>query len=452
MTNEGVLMSEVQVHDTAEHSSSEPLRVALLGCGTVGSQVARMILTRGDDIIARVGRPLEIAGISVAHVDRPRQGLDSRLFTTDSAALVSRPDVDIVVELMGGIDPARELILTALRSGKSVVTANKALLAAHGEELNAAAERNGVDLYYEAAVAGAIPIVRPLRESLVGDQVRQVMGIVNGTTNYVLDQMTTTGMDFEQAVAQAQQKGYAEADPTADVEGYDAAAKAALLASLAFHTRMRGDQVYREGITHITPDDIASAKDLDCVIKLLAVCEGGPEGIVARVHPALLPLSHPLASVSGAYNAVFVEAQEAERLMFLGPGAGGAPTASAVLGDVVTVARNAVRGVAGPPQAVFDEFDILDTDDIQTRFHIRIQVRDEPGVLASVAEIFSRHDVSMQTVRQTADEETAKDSSAVLTVLTHQARQADLSTCVSELGESPFVHSQPKVIRVEGMS
>ena len=255
--------------------------------------------------------------------------------------------MDIVIELIGGIDPARQLLTTALGNGHSVVTANKALLAAHGTELHAVAESNGVDLYYEAAVAGAIPIVRPLRESLVGDQIIRVMGIVNGTTNYILDQMTTTGAGFDEALAQAKAKGYAEADPTADVEGYDAAAKAALLSSLAFHTRMRGDQVYREGITAITPDDIAAARDMDCVIKLLAVCQAGPDGISARVHPALVPVTHPLGSVSGAFNAVFVEAREAGRLMFLGPGAGGSPTASAVMGDLVTVARNLVRGGGG---------------------------------------------------------------------------------------------------------
>ena len=432
-------------------SENKTIGIAVLGMGNVGAEVVRIIEENAADLRARVGAPVELRGVAVRDLSRPRK-IAQELVTDDPAGLVARDDVDIVVELMGGIDPARELIRTALQSGKSVVTANKALLAEYTGELATAAAEAKVDLYFEAAVAGAIPVVRPLMQSLAGDTVERVAGIVNGTTNFILSAMAETGAGYDETLAEAGRLGYAEADPTADVEGYDAAAKAALLASLAFHTRMRGDQVYREGITHITPDDIASAKDLDCVIKLLAVCEGGPDGIVARVHPALLPLSHPLASVSGAYNAVFVEAQEAGRLMFLGPGAGGAPTASAVLGDVVTVARNAVRGVAGPPQAVFDEFDILDTDDIQIRFHIRIQVRDEPGVLASVAEIFSRHDVSMQTVRQTAEDETAKDSSAVLTVLTHQARQADLSACVSELGESPFVHSQPKVIRVEGMS
>lgn len=313
--------------NTTDSASAQPIRVALLGCGVVGSQVARMIESRTEDIAARVGRQVELAGIAVAHPDRPRQGLDSRLFTDDPTVLVNRDDVDIVIELIGGIDPARQLLTAALGKGHSVVTANKALLAAHGTELHAVAESNGVDLYYEAAVAGAIPIVRPLRESLVGDQITRVMGIVNGTTNYILDQMTTTGARFDEALAQAKAQGYAEADPTADVEGYDAAAKAALLSSLAFHTQLRGDQVYREGITEITPDDILAAHDMDCVVKLLAVCQAGPDGISARVHPALVPATHPLGSVSGAFNAVFIEAREAGRLMFLGPGAGGSPTA-----------------------------------------------------------------------------------------------------------------------------
>lgn len=436
-----------------DSASVQPIRVALLGCGVVGSQVARMIESRREDVTARVGRQVELAGIAVAHPDRPRQGLDSRLFTDDPTTLVNQDDVDIVIELIGGIDPARQLLTAALSKGHSVVTANKALLAAHGTELHAVAESNGVDLYYEAAVAGAIPIVRPLRESLVGDQITRVMGIVNGTTNYILDQMTTTGAEFDEALAQAKARGYAEADPTADVEGYDAAAKAALLSSLAFHTRLRGDQVYREGITAITPDDIRAARDMDCVVKLLAVCQAGPDGISARVHPALVPATHPLGGVSGAFNAVFVEAREAGHLMFLGPGAGGSPTASAVMGDLVTVARNLVRGVAGPPQDVYGDFPILPISEVHTRFHLRLQVRDEPGVLAEVAKIFASHSVSLQTVQQSALEGTDRGDgwSATLKILTHEARECDVQMCVNELAGHHYVNSDPRVIRVEGM-
>jgi homoserine dehydrogenase len=323
-------MDEAQALLTPEAGeTTTPLRVALLGCGVVGSQVARMILSRADDVAARVGRPVELAGIAVAHPDRPRARLPQDLFTADAEALVARDDVDIVVEVIGGIEPAYPLIMSAIEHGSSVVTANKALLAAHGHEIYAAADVHGVDVYYEAAVAGAIPIVRPLRESLVGDEIRRVMGIVNGTTNYILDKMTSEGVDFETALAEAQRLGYAESDPTADVEGYDAAAKAAILASLAFHTRIRGSQVHREGITGITPEDIEAARGMGCVIKLLAICEMEPEGVSARVHPALVPEDHPLGGIRGANNAIFVEAREAGHLMFMGPGAGGSPTASA---------------------------------------------------------------------------------------------------------------------------
>ena len=317
-----------------------PLRVALLGCGVVGSEVARLIIEQATDLRARVGRPLELVGIAVRRDDRNRPGIDPGLFTTDAEALVTREDVDLVIELIGGIEPARSLILAALRHGASVVTANKALLAEDGATLFEAAERAGADLYFEAAVAGAIPIIRPLRESLVGDEITSVIGIVNGTTNYILDRMDTAGIGFAEALAEAQSSGYAEADPTADVEGFDAAAKAAILASLAFHTRVTGADVYREGITGITSADIASAHDIGCVVKLLAICQLSPaccpgaadRRVSVRVHPAMIPRSHPLAGVGDAYNAVFVESMSAGRLMFYGPGAGGSPTASAVLG------------------------------------------------------------------------------------------------------------------------
>ncbi|HWJ85962.1 MAG TPA: homoserine dehydrogenase, partial [Cellulomonas sp.] len=325
----------------------DKLRIALLGCGVVGTQVARLLTEQADDLAARVGAPLELVGVAVRDASVAREGVDPALLTTDAAALVARADV--VVEVMGGIEPARTLILRAIEHGASVVTANKALLAQDGPTLYAAADAAGVDLYFEAAVAGAIPIVRPVRESLAGDTVRRVLGIVNGTTNYVLDRMATEGLDLDQAVKEAQALGYAEADPTADVEGFDAAAKAAILASLAFHTRVSIDDVQREGITALTADDVTWAAGTGHVIKLLAIAErntaaDGTEGIQVRVHPALVPSGHPLAGVHGAFNAVFVEAEAAGELMFYGRGAGGAPTASAVLGDVVSVARHRVLG------------------------------------------------------------------------------------------------------------
>ena len=321
----------------------EPVRVALLGCGVVGSEVARNLTTHGAELAHRVGAPLELAGIAVRRLGRARElDLDPALFTTDAAGLVK--DVDVVVEVIGGIEPARSLLLEAMAAGAGIVTANKALLAEDGPTLYDSATRHGVDLYYEAAVAGAIPLLRPLRESLAGDRVTRVLGIVNGTTNYILDKMHTAGMGFAEALEQAQALGYAEADPTADVEGFDAAAKAAILASLAFHTRVTAADVYREGIAEVTAADVASARAMDSVVKLLAICDvaDGPDGpaVSARVHPAMIPRSHPLASVREAFNAVFVESAAAGQLMFYGPGAGGAPTASAVLGDLVTVARN----------------------------------------------------------------------------------------------------------------
>ena len=332
-------------------SSSAPLRVALLGCGVVGSSVARLLVEHSGDLAARIGAPLELVGIAVRRLGRDRSDVpvDPSLFTTDAAALVSR--ADIVVEVIGGIEPTRDLLLSAMASGASVVSANKALLAEDGPTLYAASDRHGVDLYYEAAVAGAIPILRPIRDSLAGDRITKVIGIVNGTTNFVLDKMDSTGAGFAETVEVAQSLGYAEADPTADVEGFDAAAKAAILASLAFHTRVDIHQVHREGITEVTAADIAAADEMGAVVKLLAICErvSRPEGeaVSVRVHPAMIPRTHPLGSVRDAFNAVFVEADAAGELMFYGRGAGGDPTASAILGDVVEVARHRVNGGRG---------------------------------------------------------------------------------------------------------
>lgn len=293
-------------------TTSVPLKVALLGCGVVGSQVARLLITHEEDFRARIGRPLELVGIAVRDATKPRPGIDPALFTTDGLALVQRGDIDLVIELVGGMEPARSLILAAIEAGASVVTANKALLAEDGGSIYAAAAAAGVDVYYEAAVAGAIPIIRPLRESLVGDEVTAVKGIVNGTTNFILDKMHTDAASFSDVLAEAQALGFAEADPTADVEGFDAAAKAAILASLAFHTRVRLSDVDREGITGISPQDIAAAHEMGCVIKLLANCSLSADGTIAvGVHPTMVPLSHPLAAIPGAYNAVFIESRYA---------------------------------------------------------------------------------------------------------------------------------------------
>jgi homoserine dehydrogenase len=424
-----------------------PLRVALLGCGAVGSQVFRLLGEQARDLAARVGARLEVAGVAVRDPDvRARAaGVPDDLVTTDAMGLVTRPDVDIVVEMIGGIEPARSLLLAAMRTGKSVVTANKALLGADGAAMHAAAREHGADLFYEAAVAGAIPLLRPLRESLAGDAVRRVLGIVNGTTNYILDRMDSSGAEFGDALKEAQALGYAEADPTADVAGYDAAAKAAILASLAFHTRVSADDVYRQGITAVTPADITGARQVGCVVKLLAICERCDGGISARVHPAMIPREHPLASVRGAYNAVFVEAESAGRLMFYGAGAGGGPTASAVLGDLVVVARNRVAGIRGPDAPSYAGLPVLPMSESLTRYHVALDVADRPGVLAPVAEAFARHGVSIKAVRQEG-----RGNEAYLVIVTHTARESALAATVAELSAMSAVRAVDSMMRVEG--
>jgi homoserine dehydrogenase len=430
----------------------KPLNVALLGCGSVGSQVVRLLTEQAGDLTARVGAPVHLVGVAVRRIDAPREyAVPDGLLTTDAAALLARYDVDLVVEVIGGIEPARTLILSALENGASVVTANKALLADDGPTLFEAAEKAGRDLYYEAAVAGAIPILRPLRESLAGDRVTRVLGIVNGTTNFILDKMDTTGAGFHEALEEAQELGYAEADPTADVEGFDAAAKAAILASLAFHSRVNAADVHREGITDVTAADIASARDMGSVVKLLAIAEiatgSGGEGISVRVHPAMIPRSHPLASVREAFNAVFVESEAAGQLMFYGPGAGGAPTASAVLGDLVTVARNRLGNTRGPGESAYADRVVLPMGETRTRYHVAIDVDDRAGVLAEIATAFAEEDVSIQTLRQEGRGEDAQ-----LVVVSHDATDAQLSSTVERLRGLACVREVTSVMRVEGIA
>jgi homoserine dehydrogenase len=422
------------------------LKVALLGCGTVGSEVYRLLAQQSDDLTARIGARLEVAGVAVRRPGRARAvPVDPALLTGDAMELVTRPDVDIVIEVIGGIEPVRSLLLAAMKSGKSVVSANKALLAEDGATLHEAARENGADLYYEAAVAGAIPLLRPLRESLAGDEVHRVLGIVNGTTNYILDRMDTSGAGFADALEEAQGLGYAEPDPTADIEGFDAAAKAAILAGLAFHTGVTAADVYREGITGVTPADIASARELGHVVKLLAICERRSGGVSVRAHPAMIPRNHPLAGVREAYNAVFVEAKAAGRLMFYGAGAGGVPTASAVLGDVVAVARNRIAGTRGPDASTYARLPVLPMGEALTRYHVALDVADRPGVLARVAETYARHEVSIKAVRQEGRGEDAQ-----LVIVTHIAPDAALSRCVTELEMMDSVRAVASVMRVEG--
>ena len=430
------------------------VRIALLGCGVVGSAVAKRLIEQSDELTERVGDRLELVGVAVRDVSKPRpeSGVPAELFTDDAEELVTRADV--VVELVGGIEPARTLLLKAIEHGASVVTANKALLGEDGPSLYAAAAGANVDFSFEAAVAGAIPLIRPLRVSLAGDDVHRVMGIVNGTTNFILDKMDRTGADFASVLAEAQELGYAEADPTADVEGYDARAKAAILASLAFHTRVSSAEVYCEGITGITADDIRAARKAGMVIKLLAICERvtdeeGSAAISARVHPALLPRSHPLASVREAFNAVFVETQLAGELMFYGRGAGGEPTASAVLGDLVQAARNRLVGRAGPGELAYAALPIQTIGSAHTAYFIRLRVKDRPGVLASVANVVAAQGVSIESMRQNKDR--TDPELASLHLVTHRAQEGALAETVEQLKSLDEVDSVDSVMRVEGL-
>jgi homoserine dehydrogenase len=431
--------------------AARPLRIAMLGCGNVGSEVVQLLDRHADDLTHRVGVPLELVGIAVRRPNRARDlPVDPSLFTADAAGLVAREDVDVVIEVIGGIEPVRSLLVTALERGASVVTANKALLAEDGETLYTAAARGGADLYCEASVGAAIPLLRPLRESLAGDRVTRVIGIVNGTTNYILSQMDSTGAGYADALEEAQALGYAEPDPTADVEGFDAAAKAAILAGLAFHTRVTAADVYREGIGEVTSSDIASAREMAGVVKLLAIAERGPDSagrdsVGVRVHPAILPLHHPLAGVRDAYNAVFVEAEAAGQLMFYGRGAGGAPTASAVLGDLVAVGRNRLTGARGAGESSYAALRVRPMGETVTRYHVCLDVADKAGVLASVAHAFAAHDVSIQTVRQEGH-----GDDATLVLVSHEASDAALAATVEDLRALDAVRAVASVMRVEG--
>jgi homoserine dehydrogenase len=427
-------------------SAHKNIQIGMLGCGVVGGQVAALLEKNNAELSTRAGATLVLKKIAVRDIKSAREGINPALLTTDAQSVINDPEIDIIIEVMGGIDPARELILAAINNGKSVVTANKALLATHGADLFTAADNKGVDLYYEAAVAGAIPIIRPMRESLVGDQITRVMGIVNGTTNYILTKMDEEGRAFNEVLKEAQGLGYAEADPTADIEGFDAASKAAIIAGLAFHSRVSVDDVYREGISAITAEDVAVAKTMNHVIKLLAIAElTSDDRISVRVHPTLIPRSHPLAAVRDAYNAVFVEAKSAGQLMFYGRGAGGAPTASAVLGDVVAVARHRVSNSVGPRESDYADRAIAPIGDTKTQFLIRLNVADKPGVLAAIAQVFATEGVSIQTVRQSG-----RGNDAELIVVSHGATEAALSATVKALSNMDIVTKVESVLRVQG--
>ena len=422
------------------------IRIGMLGCGTVGSAVVRMLAEHGDDIAMRAEVRLAVTRVAVRDAGRERDvPLSREVFTTDAATIVADPDIDIVLELLGGMDPAKELILASFSSGKPVVTANKELLANVGKELFDAADAASRDIRFEAAVAGGIPLIAPLKESLAGERVIRMLGIVNGTTNYVLTQMSERGWTFEAALAEAQRLGYAEADPTADVDGFDAAAKCAILASIAFNTRVVASDVYREGIARITPQDIADAARLGYVVKLLAIAELDDGEVSARVHPAMIPATHPLASVRDANNAVFVEGAKVGQLMFYGPGAGGDATATSVVGDLVHVARNlAFGGRAIGCTCVLDRA-IRPMDATTGQYYLNLHVEDRPGVLAEIAEAFAHNGVSIERVWQEGFAE-----EATLVFITHRAQEGAFQKTVAELRDRASVRAVASLLRVEG--
>jgi homoserine dehydrogenase len=421
------------------------LNVGLLGCGTIGGAVVRLLAEHGDDIALRAGCRVQIAKVAdrdqATWRDLP---LDTSRFTTEASDVLSDPDVDIICELIGGVEPSRTFILEAFDRGKPVVTANKELLANHGRELFDASDSKGVDLYFEAAVGGGIPLIRPMKESLVGERLTRVTGIVNGTTNYILTRMSEDDMSFADALARAQELGFAEADPTADVEGFDAAAKCAILASIAFNARVAATDVYREGISGISADDIAFAKRLGYAVKLLAIAELGGDRIAARVHPAMIPVNHPLAAVRDSYNAVFLEGGKIEQLMFYGRGAGGDPTSTAVVGDLVAVARNVTGGVRGVGCTCFLDRAIRPMSEMRGQYFVRVDVTDKPGVLAQIAAVFGSNGVSIKSVVQEG-----KGDEAQLVFITHTANEGAVQQSIQELRGSPVVAAVQSVLRVE---
>jgi homoserine dehydrogenase len=418
--------------------------VAVLGCGNVGAALVDVLLRRGAEIANRTGVQLELAGVAVADPEKPRPvDIAADLITSDASSLVGRSDVDVVVEVIGGLTPAQALVEQALRAKRPVVTANKALLAVHGGELADIASANGVDLLYEAAVAGGIPLIRLLRESLAGERIVRVIGIVNGTTNFILTRMVEDATSYEDALAEAQRLGFAERDPTADVEGEDAAAKAAILAGLAFGADVAMDDVYREGITGLDKVDIETARQLGYVVKLLAVVELEPDGAVsARVHPAMIPATHPLASVRDAFNAVFVEGESSGELMLYGRGAGGDPTASAVLGDLIDAARNLQRGTAAPSPRIVPVA-VRPIEELRCPYYLSLEAFDRPGVLAAVAAVFGAHGVSIRSMEQVGLGDEAR-----LMFLTHEAREGDVRATLAELERLDEVDRVGGMLRV----
>jgi homoserine dehydrogenase len=422
------------------------VRVGILGCGNVGTALVRLLDANAGLITRRSGVRIEVARVAVQNLTKDRAiTFAPGVLTNDGEAVVSDPAVDVIVEMIGGVEPARSLITNALKAGKPVVTANKELIANFGAELFEVAATAGVDLLFEASVAGGIPLIRPLRESLVGERIRRVTGIVNGTTNYVLTRMTEERCSFAEAVAEAQELGYAEPDPTADIDGFDAASKAAIIASIAFGARVVAGDVSREGIREVSADDILAAEELGYVVKLLAVTEESDGAVSARVHPAMVPVGHPLASVSGSYNAVFIEGEAVGQLMLLGRGAGGGPTSSALLGDLIDAAKNLHSGARGATIGVLERRTIRPIDETSSQFYVSLDAADRPGVLAAISGVFGTHGVSIQSMQQKGQGDDAR-----LIFVTHVAREADMAATIREVRDLDVVERVGSVMRVVG--
>lgn len=423
----------------------EEIGIGLLGCGIVGSAVARILHANADEIAERSGAHLTIRRVAVRNLSKERDvPIPQDLFTNDPSEVVADPAVKIVVEVMGGIEPARSLMLAALNSGRPVVTANKELIATLGSELFGAAEASGADFAFEAAVAGGIPIIKPLKESLAGERIRRVMGIINGTTNFILTRMTADGLEFDQALADAERRGYTELDPSADIEGFDPAAKISILASICFNQRVVAGDVYREGITRVTARDISFARNLGYEVKLLGIAELIDGQVAVRVHPAMIPVSHPLASVRDNLNAVFVEGENVGQLMFYGQGAGGPPTGISVVGDIVDLARNLVTGSRGVGCTCYhQDARIRPMDETSSQYYILLAVDDQPGVLAQVAQTFADHGVSINSVWQEGF-----GAEARLVTVTHRAREANFQSLLKALRNLPVVEEVASAMRV----
>ncbi len=425
------------------------IKVGLLGCGTVGSGVVELLKNNAEIISRRTGDIIELKKVLDKDLDKCRAlGIDEAKITGDFEDILQDDEIDIVVELIGGIEPALTMITRAMQQGKHIVTANKDLIAEKGKELFDMAKANQVDFYFEASVAGGIPIIYPLKQSLAGNQIKEVIGILNGTTNYILSKMSEEGRPFEEILAEAQELGYAEADPTSDVEGLDAGRKIAILSSIAFNSRVTFDDVYIEGISKITPSDIEYARDLGYVIKLLAVAKQGDDGsIQARVHPAFLPKKHPLAAVNGVYNAVFITGDAVGEIMHYGRGAGKLPTASSVVGDIIDIGRNIVHHISGRISCTcYEDKKILDVSQLRAQFYIRMTVKDRPGVLAGIAGVFGSNNVSLATVFQT----THGGGMAELILITHEVEEQDLNDSLAVLRGMHIVGNIDNVIRLEG--